>query len=148
MSKNKKDDVSINVDILSKERQKEVLKKVKIELVKNNSVWYRFRYFNILHSRDLLKCIIKLNNISEKDAHYVPLEKILTIPFMGLTKEELYTMGLDKEKIDKYWKENQDDVTLFNQILGENGYETVFPWRKEQKKCQLLRICILKHFED
>lgn len=131
MSKNKKDDVSINVDILSKERQKEVLKKVKIELVKNNSVWYRFRYFNILHSRDLLKCMIKLNSINKESSHYVSLEKVLTIPFIGLTKNELYTMGLDKEKIDKYCKENQDDITLFNQILGDNGYETVFPWRKE-----------------
>jgi len=131
---------TLNTDSLSKERQEEVLRRAIIEFrglaIDSPRVPFiskiikKIAYRKLLNSETLLEFMAERLRLHEEGIYLGTLEEVLTIPYIGLTKEELYSMGLDKERVDHCMKANYEEVFIMTDIVGKEIYEKVHAYRK------------------
>ena len=72
----------------------------------------------------------ELHRLNDEQIYFCSLEEFLTIPYIGLTKEELYSMGLDKKEVDEWMKLNYEEAFAMLNIVGKDTYEKVHAYRK------------------
>jgi len=129
--------LELNTNMLSEERQREVLRRAKIEFCgiaidKHNLFIKMVRkalFRKLLKSKTLLEFMVERKRLHEEGVYYGTLEEEMTVPYIGLTKKELYSMGLDKERVDICSKLNYEEVFMLSSILGKKKYEEVHAYR-------------------
>lgn len=132
----------LNTQHLSAERQADVLERLKIEFrgvhTRNfgflKRAIFEIRFKKLLKSNTLLEFLEERKRLYEEYPYYKSLEDMLTEPFIGLTKEELYAMGLDNQRIDKFYRLNYEELFAITQIIGKEKYEEVHAYRDEINK--------------
>ena len=132
----------LNTKMLSIERQNDILRRLKIEfrgilmgkcnLLTRAILEIRFR--KLLKSRTLLEYMQERKRLHEQGIYFGTLEEELTIPFVGLTKEELYTMGLDNKRIDNCYRLNYEEIFIMPSIIGKENYEKIHSYRDSINK--------------
>ena len=131
---------NLNTDNLTKERQEEVLTRAKIEFraiaIDNPGVKIlsrlkrRILLRKVLSSKTLLEFMHERQLLHDEGIYFGTLEEVLTVPYIGLTKEELYSMGLDKERVDVCYKVNRETELGIQTIVGKETFDKVHSYRK------------------
>ena len=129
----------LNTQMLSAERQADVLKRLKIEFrgiaIEPYDIFERisseFRFRKLLKSKTLLDYMVERKRLHDEGIYFGTLEEELTNPFVGLTKDELYTMGLDNERVDACYRVNYEEVFVMPALIGKEKYEKVHSYRNK-----------------
>ena len=129
----------ITTGTLTEERQKEVFERAMTEF-KGSTIdrWpltkriIRRCYFRrLLKTKTLLEFMKELHRLNDEQIYFGSLEEFLTIPYIGLTKEELYSMGLDKKNVDDWMKLHYEEVFVIANVPGgKDIYEKAHSYRK------------------
>lgn len=131
---------NLNTDNLTKERQEEVLTRAKIEFraiaIDNPGVKILLRLKRrillrkVLNSKTLLEFMHERQRLHDEGIYFGALEEVLTRPYIELTKEELYSMGLDKERVDVCYDVNRETELGIQAIVGKDVFDKVHSYRK------------------
>lgn len=103
------------------EKLKRMFSAISIEQFDPITKVYRKLLFNkLMKSKTLLEWMQECDRLNQQNIYYIDIEDDLTNPYIGLTKEELYTMGLDNEKVDKLYQLNRELGFLLYTIKEKN----------------------------
>lgn len=136
--------LKLNTMMLSQERQDDVLNRLKIEfqgkIIDNHSFTTKLLrkcvFRKLMKSSTLLEYMQERKRLHDEGIFLGTLEEELTVPFVGLTKDELYTMGLDNKKVDDCYRVNYEEVFIMPTILGKETYERLHSYRNKVNEPQ------------
>jgi len=126
--------------ILSLERQQEVLTRAKTEFrgIAIDSPRYplitrilrKISFRKLLNSTSLVDFMEERQRLHKEEIYYGTIEELLTVPYVGLTKEELYSLGLDKERVDACMKANYEAELVMPAIVGKDICRKIHSYRE------------------
>lgn len=122
---------NLNYDNLSEERQKIILNNLKAHHY--NLFIYRepffiqiaqkFKYRKLLRAKTLKEYIELQQDLHERGVCYGDVYEYITEPYIGISCDELYSLGLEKSKVDRWIKLNKETDNKIISIVGKDIYK-------------------------
>lgn len=123
----------LNYDNLSEKRQNTILNNLKVHhynlfiygesFFKKNA--QKLKYRKLLNAKTLREYIEIRQKLHESGICYGDIYEWITNPYIGISCDELYSLGLEKSKVDRWIKLNKETESKIINIVGNDTHKEI-----------------------